>query len=119
MRALPPDECAEAVVVLSQYAAFLTRACQREEARMAWAADEINKAVAPRLGQQKGYGLEERRLTAVAENEHASALERVRAEAQAKFKRLLYVSNRVEGVAKAYQNLSNVRRREMQYGRGD
>ncbi len=79
---------------------------------MIWAREEIDKAVGPRLNQQKGYFMEERRLHALRENDFAQSLERQRAEAQGRFKRLLFYANRMESVASAYQNLSNVKSRK-------
>lgn len=112
---LTPQQCAEAVLVLSVYAAYLGRACQREEARMAWAEEQTDKIVAPRLNQQQGYGFKEKRLLAVRENQHAQEFERIRAESQAKHKRLIFFAQRIEKIAEAYKNLSNVRRRNNEF----
>lgn len=113
---MSPYDAGHAAVTLSQFAAYIGRLCQKEEARMAWATDEIHKTVASRLSQQKAYSFQEKLLLAVAENEHAQNLERHRGDAQAKSTRLKYLANRIEKVAEAYKNLSSIFKREMQAG---
>ncbi len=113
---LTPDECAEAAVVLSQYAAHLTREAQREEADAVLLKERVRQVVRDRLAQQKGYGLEERMLMAVAEDKAAGDLDGLRVAAEVKAKRLAYFSNRVDRVSQAYRDLANARKRERQYG---
>ncbi len=113
---MTPDDCGEAAVVLSQYAAHLTREAQREEADAVLLKERVRQVVRDRLAQQKGYGLEERMLLAVREDKVACELDAMRVAAEVKAKRLAYFSNRVDRVGQAYRDLANARKRERQYG---
>lgn len=113
---ITPENAADAVLVLAQFAAYISRVVQKEESKMFWLSEEIMKVIASRVNQQKGYSFEERKALAIAENEAAQRLERLRRESQAKWKRLAFHAMRVEKIAMAYQNLSNVRRRLNEIG---
>ena len=105
------EECAEAALTLSQYAAHISRACQREEQRMVFAEDESDRIIAPFITNISAYGKWEKRLSLLANNKEAQSFESMRKEAQAKYKRLLYFSQRVDKVADAYRNLSIIKKR--------
>jgi hypothetical protein len=113
---LTPDDCAEACLVLSQYAAHIGRVCQQEEGRAALAGELTNRSVVARLDQEKGYAFDERRLKAVAGSTHATELDRGRLESLVRFKRLLFLAQRIEKVAEAYKGLAYVRRRNNENG---
>jgi hypothetical protein len=110
------EECAEACVLLAQYAAHLTRTAQRAEAAAALLDDRITQLVRAEIPLQKAYSYQERRLLAVGASDEARALEGRRMAEAAKARLLAYYATRVERVATAYQNLSNVRRRGREFG---
>lgn len=113
---LTADACAEACLVLSQYAAHLTRVQQRAEADALLLDERIRKAVGRRMTQQHAYSYDERRVLAVAESDDAVALDNQRVAALAKAARLAFFANRVDKVARAYEVLSHTRRRDRQHG---
>jgi hypothetical protein len=113
---LTPDECGEAAVVLAQWAAHVSRACQREEADAEMLAERITEVVRLRLNQQNAYSPQERRALAIAEDSTASRLELQRVAAHVKARRLAYHANRIDRVSRAYEALANARKRERQYG---
>jgi hypothetical protein len=115
---LTPDECADACVVLSQYAAHLHRVAQREEADVVLLKERVRKLAAERAQQQDAFKFEDKMLLAVRESPEASSLDLQRVAAEVKAKRLAYFSNHVDKVARAYGDLGNVRKRERQYGGG-
>jgi hypothetical protein len=113
---LSPDEAAEACVVLSQYAAHLTRVAQRAETEAFLLQERVTALVAPHLERQQAWGNEMKRVLAVLENPEVTALDTRRVAAEAKAKRLMFFAARVDAVARAYQNLANARRRNREYG---
>lgn len=115
-KCLTPEDARDAVLILAQFAAYISRATQREEARMIWCQDTIIKTVAARMQQQNAYSYQERLSLAISENDHATRLEQMRALAQAKWKRLSFHAQRIEGIKMAYQNLANFHRRRDEHG---
>lgn len=116
-RKLTPDECAEAVVILAQYAANVHRAYQRESAQVRWSEDEICKVVAPQLAQYDKYMKHDFKVAlAVRENIYATELNSIRAESQAKCERLNFLATRIGEIAEAFRGLSFTRKRDREYG---
>jgi hypothetical protein len=113
---LGPDECADACVALSVYAAFLTRLAQAQEAEAFLCAERLDRILLPAMGGYAAFSFQERRALALAERPHADALDLERIAAAAKAKRLLFFANRVEAVAKAFGGLGNARRRGREFG---
>jgi hypothetical protein len=114
---LTPEDCAEAQIVLSQWATHVSRAQQREETNSFLLEEEIQRIISPRLGQQRQYAsVDERRALAIREDTVAQRLELQRLAAVAKAKRLSYIATHVGYIAKAYRDLADSRRRHIQYG---
>lgn len=110
------DECADAVITLAQYAAYVGRAAQREDSESLLLKEQINQLIGDLIPLQKAYSPEERKSLALLENENAQELERQRIAASVKSKRLFMYADRIDKVAKAYEVLSYARKRNRQYG---
>lgn len=111
LKKLDYEQCAEGVFVLEQFGFHLQRAVNREQSRIRWATESIDKMISGRLHQQPGFKFEERKLQAIRGDDAAQKLDAIRMEHQLKLDRILYVSNRVESVAKALTGL-----RQAKYG---
>jgi hypothetical protein len=114
MSKLAPDEKGEASVTLKQFAFYIQKAFNKEQARVHWAEERVKKVIAPGLAQQKAYAFEERKLLAIQENDAAIILERIRVNAQARVDRLSFITHRIEALA---MSLFNIQRGK--YGKSD
>lgn len=115
-RKLSCDECAEACLVLAQWAAHLERVCQREAAAAELLLHRVKDLVGDVVQDAKGFKYEEKLASAIRGNKEAMSLYLQHVGASTKAKSLSYYPARVEKVADAYRNLSNVRRRDRQHG---
>lgn len=110
------DECAEACLVLSQWAAHLDRIRQREESNANLLYHRIEELVGDKAHSAKGFKYEEKLATAVRADDEAWEVYLDYVQARARSDRLNFHAKRIEGVAEAYKSLSNVRRRDRQHG---
>lgn len=113
---MTPEECADAVIALAHFSAYVTRACQREESEALLLKEQINKLIGEEIPLQKAYSPEERRSLAMADNEKAKELESLRIASSIKSKRLFMYADKIDKIAKAYETLSYSRKRNRQYG---
>ena len=109
---MPPLECAIAAVTLAQFAVFINRAQQREEAEAARCRNEVTRLLAPRILETRAYHWEERRALALRENQDARVIDQLAGLAQAKATRLAYYAREIGRVSQSYENLSKVSRRD-------
>jgi len=110
------EECADAVITLSQYSAYVSRASQRLEAEAFLLKEKFNQILGESIALQKAYSPDERKALAIKDNQFAQELDLQRVAAYTKAKRLYLYADRIDRVARAYEILSNVRRRGRQYG---
>ncbi len=103
-------ECGEAAVTLLFFSAHLQRAVNKEMARARWADESVKRIIASKLAKQKGYGFEERRLTAVKESDMAMKLEQIRVNALIRQDRIGFLAAKVETLAKALDGLRQAKR---------
>jgi len=103
-------ECGEAAVVLLFFSAHLQRAVNVESSRVRWADESIKRLIGAKLGHQKGYGYEERRLGAISQNQAAQKLERIRVHALIRQDRISFLAAKVEALAKALDGLRQAKR---------
>lgn len=115
---LPPSElrkmsavqAGEAAFVMGQYSHRLQQVVNRELSKAIWAAENIKKIIAPRVGGYKGVSFEERRLAAVYDNEAAAKLETIRVQCQIKAERLSFLSTKADNLAKTLQSIAASKR---------
>jgi hypothetical protein len=112
IRKLSGPECSEAAVLLMSYAVFLQRAAGREQSRARWAEESIRRITAVNAASQKGFSYQERLALAVRESPAASELDRARVMALSRLDRIVYVSTKVEGLARAFMSMASGRRNE-------
>lgn len=105
LQKMTPRECQEKAFAIQRYSYFVQRSINKEQSRVRWVEENIKSIIAPRLGQQKGYSFEERKLTAVRENDVAMKLDKIRVHAQLRIDRLSFLTNRLDGMAKALMNI--------------
>lgn len=113
---MTPEECADAVVALAHFSAYVTRASQREESEALLLKEQILKLIGEEIPLMKAYSPEERKSLALAENDKARELESLRIASSVKSKRLYMYADKIDKVAKAYETLSYSRKRTRQYG---
>lgn len=113
MRLLTAEECAEGIVILSQYTAYLQDLYNQEIARVHWLDAEIERIVAPLVIQYKAdyQPYEERKNLAIDGNDRTKELMRLKKYAQSAADRLFFMSNRIEVVTKAYTSLMQTKRK--------
>jgi hypothetical protein len=111
MKQLTWEECAEAGVVLMQYASFLQEAYNKELGKASWAEAEIKRKIAHSINQYKGPSYEERKNAAIQGDEYTAALDKLHAWAQSIAERISFMANRVDAVARAYMSLSQVKKK--------
>lgn len=97
---LTPEECWEDAVILQQFAFFLQKAANREQSRMNWAKESVDKAIGPHLAQQTAYMYEERRLCAIRNNDAAEKYEQIRVQAKVRLDRVAYLATRADALAR-------------------
>lgn len=103
-------DCGEAAFILFQYAMTLQKAINREQAKLTLANASIGKIIGASLAQQKAYAFEERKLLAIRENEAASAWQHVQVNTQMRIDRIVYLSGKVDSMAKSLMALQQSKR---------
>lgn len=110
------EECAEATIILAQYSSYVGRAAQRQEAESFLLKERIQYLIGENMALQKAYSPDERKALALSQDEEAQELDLQRIAAFTKAKRLYGYAERIDKISRAYEVLSNVRKRERQYG---
>ena len=109
-RKLTPEQADFASLTLTQYAAYLSRAAQREEARAHWARETVRRMTDPVLDNFRGYLLEERRAKAILADPKAQRVDRLRVLSEVRHRRILHMARHAGEVAKSFKSLSITRR---------
>jgi hypothetical protein len=112
MKQLTWEECAEAGVVLMQYATFLQEAYNKELGKASWADAEIKRKIAKSINQYKGPSYEERKNAAIQGDEYTASLDKLHAWAQSIAERISFMANRADAVARAYMSLAQAKRKQ-------
>lgn len=92
-------DCAEIAFVLTDYAFYIGRAYNREVTRVNWAKAQIKQVIATDIGQQEGYGYEEKSAKAIKANDVASKLYNISIYAQQRADRLSYLSASIKNLS--------------------
>lgn len=105
LRKLTAVQCGEYAFLLRQFAAHVQRSCNRESARIRWADESIKKVIGKSVGQYRGVSFEERKIQAVADNDAAQKLDRIRVNSALRVERLNYMATKVGDMADALKSL--------------
>ncbi len=116
IRKLTPEELGEAAVLLAQFSYHIQRALNEETSRVAWAEDEVKRAISGEVNQYQGSSYEERKLLAIKENEYARKMDYIRSYAKARADRLGYLSSKMEFLARMFSDLRQTKKREFNNG---
>lgn len=115
LRQLSSVDCAEAAVLLAEFAFSLQRSYNEEMAKVNWATDEIRHAIAQEIKQYTAPSAEERKLLAIQGNEYAAKLDKICRWTKAKADRLAYLAGRAEFLGRTLMSLHSAKR-EMNNG---
>lgn len=101
IRAMSRDEQAEAVVLLEDYQIYLQRVMNREQARIDWCNNFIDRVIAKRIMTYKGYSVDERRMQAIRDNDAATKAHEHLTNFRARLTRISFLPNRVDALARS------------------
>lgn len=94
-----PIMCAEVAYRLGQFAFYIQRSINRENARINWAESSIKEIIANEINNYKGYGYLEKSLQAITNNSKAYSLNRIKTYAQQRSDRLSYLANSIKNLS--------------------
>jgi len=108
---LTPEDYLNNSIILSQYAFQLQRIINREEARVHYIKNRIDKIVLPNINQQNAYYYNDKRNLAIAQDSVAQALLKEQTVIELKVKRLQFLSTRVENLSNKFMEYSRATRK--------
>jgi len=112
IRKLPPHECGEASVLLSQEAAFIQSETNKHLAVINWCNEAITCIIAAKVDQ---YGtrytpFDYRRSLAIKDNELATDIHKVVLDERLRIDSMEYMSNALRNVARSFDTLQQTKR---------
>jgi len=108
LRKYSAQACNEATFILNQFAFFLQKALNLEQGRINWAEENLKRMV---LKQNiAGYGLEDKKMKLIKEDDAAEALDNIRVQATFKKGRIAFLDDKVKEMAKSLAGLANSKR---------
>lgn len=102
IRGMSRDEQAEAVLLLQDYTIYLQRVMNREQSRITWCNQTIDRIIAPHVMGYRGYSVEERRIQAIRDNDAASKVKRLLNEAELRLNRISFLPAKIDALARAF-----------------
>lgn len=96
---LSPEDCAQISMRLGQFAFHIQRTINREIARHNWAEETIKETIAFDINNYKGYGYAEKSYQAIAGNDKAQALNKIKKYAKQRMDRLGYLANNLKNLS--------------------
>jgi len=96
---LSPEDCAQISMRLGQFAFHVQRTLNREIARHNWAEETIKETIAFDINNYKGYGYAEKSYQAIASNDKAQALNKIKKYAKQRMDRLGYLANNLKNLS--------------------
>ena len=108
---LTPEEYLNKSITLSQYAFQLQRIINREEARVHYIKNRIDKIVLPRINQQNAFYYNDKRNLAIAEDSVAQILLKEQTIIELRIKRLQFLSGKVENISNKFMEVSRATRK--------
>jgi hypothetical protein len=113
---MTPEECSDATVILSIYAAYLQRVCQKTLALANSLSRRVKLATAGRQPRDARIGFEERYYMTIRGDPEILEMDNRRARAQSQHEKLCYFAQRVREVAEAFQACAHTKNRKREYG---
>jgi len=110
---LSPEDCAQISMRLGQFAFHIQRTINREQARHNWAEESVKEVIANELNNYKGYGYVEKSYQAIAGNEKASALNKIKKYAKQRMDRLGFLANNLKNLSDI---LLSIQRTKVKHG---
>ncbi len=100
----------EKALKLSQFSFFLQKQINKESAKIIWLNKKIDGIIGPRLKQQKAYSWEERKLSAIAEDDAAVKFDKLKVMSEMKVSSLSYLGMKIDGIANKFSELQQTLR---------
>ena len=110
---LSPEDCAQIAMRLGQFAFHIQRTLNREQARHNWAEESIKEVIANEINNYKGYGYLEKSYQAIAGNEKASSLNKIKKYAKQRMDRLSFLANNIKNLSDI---LLSIQRTKVKHG---
>lgn len=104
------DESLDRAYKLSQYSFFLQKQINKENARIHFLNDEIEKLINPRLGQVLGSTFDERKKRAISENPAASSMFQVKNILERRVLRLSFLAGKIDRIQDILMQIYNRRK---------
>lgn len=108
---MAPDECNEAAIILQQYAIFIQKTYNELEAKINITEQVIKNLVIKKIGDYAGYSYDERFTQAVADNDVAIKLNKIKNNMTIKRDSLSYMSGRIEKLSDKFEKAAYNKRR--------
>jgi len=104
LRSFTSEECMTAAIILSQYAFYLQKLVNDEQALHTYLQEKLNNTIASVLHNYRG-SLEERRSSAIYGNKQTIELHKIIVGVTIHIQKLSFLSARIEQLAKMYNSL--------------
>lgn len=112
MRSLTAEESQESAIILQGYAFYLQRQENRFKSIAGWCDENLNWVIADLVGEAKGFEYKERRPLAIKNSVAATKLTKVKTQVTAEAVQLSYLSQRVEFMARQFENLARIKNKQ-------
>lgn len=112
IRAMSPEDCETAAILLIQLAHYVQRYINRLLAVIKWCEENINSLVAPVVSKMPGNGYAERRMMAIRSHDVAQKIEATRVKASVYLQDVDYEPLRLE---KKAQHLSYLAQKKVKH----
>lgn len=109
LKSMNGEDCATGAYLLSQYALYIQKECNKEQSQMDWAYDTVLKIISPMLGQYSLYDREACRFAAINDNNAAKVAWAIYQAAKARVTQLSYISKNIENMATRLENLRRIK----------
>lgn len=109
LRGLTKEQCCEDAYVLQQFGFYLQKAANREQSTITMADSALRRVVGKHIDQVQGYGLVEKTMKVVRQNEVADKFDKMKTDAQARLDRISYLSQKAEGMSKTLMCLAKAK----------
>jgi hypothetical protein len=114
MQHMGPEELGEAAYVLSNYALYLQKEVNHQQAIVVWCKDNLDYILADKADQYGGQFCPhaERKLLAIKDSEIARELYKVQMHAKMRVETLSFMPSRIEALSKKLEELQQTKRRQ-------
>lgn len=109
---LTPSECAEGAYILEQFALYIQRAINRENAALLKLESELNSVIYSRPLKANGGSVEERRWYVIATDQNARELQNSITETKQKIETISHLSLKLERLSDRMDRMAYARRNQ-------